>query len=441
MEDGMVMEPVDTGSEVEIDASEVEAPVESTEQVETQTENDDPYSSKASREYSQWLKALREEKANDPVTAKFARVSKDNHARLYQLQQMEPRGIDGVREKYALLDSLTHGELKGVDAIGALQDELRGVQEIDEQLFAGNAEALKEMGDEFISQALPKLAGPILEMVRESNPDAYAAAVLPHFVEALKSSELVSSFNGLVDVLNQAPPSWLTPDQKTAWTQDKIQQITGLAGKMGAWFNAQQAKAGELPKNNGQITGKSQGNPTREATELETLRKEQQTQHWNNNIKPGLDKHAEMRFSEQFRAYAKRLKLDAAATNDLKENFIKGVVGKASQNKAYTDQIGRYRAQKNPDPNTVLNFAKVEFDKHAKTVMDALVNQRYKPFLSGGQKPAIPAGGGAKAAFPSAGVQVVAIKPTNIDYKNTPLEWMHQKKYRTTDGKIVQVRN
>src|SRR5271170_3222105 len=104
---------------------------------------DDPYSSKASREYSQWLKALREEKANDPTAAKFARLSKDNHARLYQLQQMEPRGIDGVRETYALLDSVMHGELKGRDAIGALQDEIRAVQEMDQAILSGDAAALE----------------------------------------------------------------------------------------------------------------------------------------------------------------------------------------------------------------------------------------------------------------------------------------------------------
>ncbi len=429
---------VEEGIELE-SSQEIGEPQEG-EQQEQHAESDDPYSSKASREYSQWLKALREEKANDPASAKFARLSKDNHARLYQLQQMEPRGIDGVRETYALLDSVVHGELKGREAVGALQDELRGVQEVDERLFSGDASALKEMGEEFVQQALPKLAGPILEMVRDSNPDAYAAAVLPHFVEALKNSELVSSFNGLVDVLNEAPPSWLTADQKVQWTQDRLQRVMGLAGKMGNWFNAQQAKAGELPKQTALPSTKAGTQPS----ELDTLRKEQETQHWSTNIDPKLNQHADTKFDEQFRPYAKRLHLDKAATFDLKAAFVQGIIKKATANPAYVSQIQRYHQQKRPDAGTVVNFAKVEFDKHAKTVMDALVNQRYKPFLTGGQKQAATNGNGNGAKNgppPAVGVQVTTVKPTNIDWKRTTPDMIHAKTYRTLDGKLYQVRN
>ena len=326
--------------------------------------------------------------------------------------------------------------MRGLEAANAIQDELRSVQEIDERLFSGDANALKEMGDEFVQQALPKLAGPILEMVRDTNPEAYAAAVLPHFVEALKSSELVSSFNGLVDILNEAPPKWLTENQKTMWTEERLQRVMGLAGRMGQWFNAQQAKAGELPK---QQAGMPKG-AAEKPSELDTLRKEQETQHWNNNIQPNLDKHAESQFSKLFAPYAKRLKLDGNATADLKQSFIQGVVKKSVANPVYASQLQRYHSQRKPDPGTVSNFAKVEFDKHAKSVMDGLVNQRYKSFLNGGAKPAVSQPtNGAKRGPIAPNVQIVTTKPANIDYKNTPIDWLHQKKYRTTDGKVVQL--
>lgn len=425
-----------------VEPVETELTTESTPQEGQETQEattDDPYSSKSSRAYSEWIKAQREAFKDDPAAAKFLRLSKDNHARLYQLQQMEPRGIDGIREKYAMLDSVVHGELKGVDAVGALQDELRSVQEIDERLFSGDAAALKEMGEEFVQTALPKLAGPILEMVRDSNPEAYAAAVLPHFVEALKGSELVNSFNGLVDVLNEAPPKWLTPDQKSQWTEDRISRVMGLAGRMGQWFNAQQAKAGELPKQQAGMPKSAGEKPS----ELDILRKEQETQHWNTAIQPNLDKHADSTFSKLFAPYAKRLKLDANATADLKQGFIQGVVKKSVANPVYASQMARYHSQRKPDAGTVSNFAKVEFDKHAKTVMDGLVNQRYKSFLNGGAKVSsastAASSNGAKRGPVAPNVQIVTTKPANIDYKNTPLDWLHQKKYRTTDGKVVQM--
>jgi hypothetical protein len=101
----------------------------------------------------------------------------------------------------------------------------------------------------------------------------------------------------------------------------------------------------------------------------------------------------------------------------------------------------RYHSQKRPDANTVANFAKVEFDKHKKSVMDGLINSRYKPFLSGPRKTTAvtPPNGNGKTPV-SPGVQIVGAKPKNIDFKNTPLDWLHQKKYRLTDGKVVQVR-
>src|ERR1700679_2521918 len=261
---------MDAGVETEVVEGGQETGAEQPEGVETTQQStetpENPYEPKSSRAYSEWLKGAKEKFGDDPQANKFLRLSKDNHARLYQLQQMEPRGIDGVRETYALLDSVVHGELKGREAVGALQDELRAVQEMDAAILAGDASALESFDDE-MKAGIVKMTPAILDMARNLNPEGYAAAVLPHFVEALKSSELVSSFNGLVDVLNEAPPKWLTPDQKSQWTEDRISRVMGLAGKMGQWFNLQQQKAGELPKTNRTTPAK----PGEKPSEVETL--------------------------------------------------------------------------------------------------------------------------------------------------------------------------
>ena len=92
-----VLEPVDSGFEAEVGTPDGESSAELSAQTpdSQQATPDDPYSSKSSKEYSAWLKGLKD--ADPEVNGKFARLSKDNHARLYQLQQMEPRGLDGVR--------------------------------------------------------------------------------------------------------------------------------------------------------------------------------------------------------------------------------------------------------------------------------------------------------------------------------------------------------
>ncbi len=359
------------------------------------TEQDDPYSSKASREYSQWLKSLRD--SGDPQSAKFARLAKDNHGQMFALRQLEKQGLEGVREKYAILDSVIHsdperGELHGAEAIAALQDSVREMAEVDELLAAGDPKALEALGEDF-NEGLAKLAPSILDRVRDSDPEAYAAAVLPHFVQALASSELVSNFNWLVDVLNQAPPQWLTAEQKTAWAADQQQKVIALAGNMGKWLNAQAANAAKLAKpgegGDKTATRRATGKDSLSDREAQFNQREQEA-HWNTNIAPKLDQHASTKFSELFRPYAKRLNLDAPTANALKMEFSKRVAQTAAKDPAYIGQIKRYRGMRNPDPSTVLNFTKVNFDKHARTVMESLVNERYKPFLTGRPRTAEP---------------------------------------------------
>jgi hypothetical protein len=403
-----------------------------------QQHQDDPYSSKASREYSAWLKSLRD--SGDPVAAKFARLAKDNHGAQFALRQLDPKGIDGVRERYALMDSVIHtdperGELHGAEAIAAMQDAVREYAEIDELLAQGDPKALESLGDDF-NAGLAKLAPTILDRIKGSDPEGYAAAVLPHFVDALSKSELVSNFNAMVDVLEEKPPSWLTEQQKTAWAADQQRKVVQLAAGMGTWLNAQARKAQELPKPG--EPGKQNGTGKQFPNEEQTWRKEQQESHWNTNITPKLDAHAAARFNELFRPYATRLKLDPPTAKALMGEFSKRVAGQAAKDKAYIGQIGRYRAMRNPDPATVVNYAKVNFDKHAKSVMEALVNERYKPFLNAKARPAAPTNG--NGAPPVRGVQDVSTKPADGTYdpRARSLDEIHAKIFHLNNGKTVR---
>ena len=410
----------------------------------------DPYESKSARELSAWLKGLRDA---DPANARHARALKNIFGESFALRKEIPTGLDGVREMKTVLDSVIHhdaerGELKGAEAIAAMQDTVREYAEIDEKLAQGDPSALDSLGEDF-NAGLAKLAPHILDRVAQSDPEAYAAAVLPHFVQALAKSDLVGSFNGLVDVLNEAPPAWLTADQKAAFARDQMGKVIGLAGKMGEWLNAQWKKAGELPKGGVPRGTEGKGGKADPLAEREAkFNQREQDHHWNTNIGPKLDQHASQSFSKLFTPYAKRLNLDAPTTNALKMEFSKRVGAEAIKDKAYMGQINRYRGMRNPDPSTVLNFARVQFDKNAKTVMDSLVNERYKPFLNG--KPRVTAGGNgngngqakAQQPAPAKGVQVVTVRPADgtFDNRNRSLNDIHNKIFRLNNGRVVQLR-
>lgn len=412
----------------------------------TQATEESPFSAKSGREFSQWLKGLKDANPDDPNIAKYARMAKDAYSRQYALNQLDPKGLDGVRERYSVLDSVIHndperGELKGADAIAALQDSAREIAKIDEKISQGDPTALDSFGDD-MKAGIVKMAPAILDMARNMDPEAYNNAVLPHFVQALAGSPLVQNYNAMVDVLNEQMPNWLPDDKKQAWADDRLKRIMGMAGNMGTWLNAQADKAGKLPQ--GKTAQEQDGKPVDKLGQREKeFNEREQAAHWSNNISPKLDAHASTKFQELFRPYAKRLHLDGATTNALKMEFSKRVSGQASKDANYSAQIKRYRAQRNPDPATVVNYAKVQFDKHAKTVMDSLVNERYKPFLSG--KPRAPltpqSSAGQQRTSPTSGITFVSAKPTSgIDYKNTSPDMIYRNQYRLTNGKVVQVR-
>jgi len=442
----MEVEQVESSTGSEGEQQQTTQTQESTQTAQTQ-QPEPEFSSKTAREFSQWLRGIKDANPNDPNVSKFARMAKDAYSRQYALNQLDQKGLDGVRERYAILDSVIHndperGELKGAEAIAALQDSAREVQELDELLASGDPRALESFGEDF-NEGLAKLAPAILDRVRETNPEAYMETILPHFVQALATSPLVANYNSMVDVLNEQMPAWLPDDKKQAWADDRLKRIIGMAGNMGAWLNGQADKATKLPQ--GQSKQGAAGKTVDRQTQREQeFNQREQDQHWNTNISTKLDQHAGIRFQELFRPYAKRLHLDNATTMALKGEFSRRVASTAAKDKTYMDQVKRYRAQRNPDPATVVNYAKVQFDKHAKTVMDALVNERYKPFLSGKTRTPSTTGNGqpSRPTPVSPGVEVRSVKPPmdEIDHKNTPLNWIHERKYRLNNGRIVQVR-
>jgi hypothetical protein len=434
MDEVMDLDPeIDSGIDVDLAAEPVETegtePTESTEQEPQQSnEPDSPYTTKFSREMRAALKAW---EAANPDSARFAKQARDNHARLFALTQLEPKGIDGVREKYALLDSLAVGDSKGIEAVTAMQERLAGVEEVDEMLASGNPKAFDALGPDF-DAGLAKLAPSYLDRVKASDPAAYEAAILPHFVSQLANSDLVKEFNALVDVLNaQDDPRF---DDAT-----KMKFAISQLSKMGQWMNGLAGKVGEI-KPNGQVNTQ-QSELEQQRTELE---RERQQIHWDTKIQPPLVQHENKTFEALLAPYQKRLNLDKASIAARMRDFKAALKAAGEADKDYMRQMKIFRNQRNPDPAVVNNFVKNAITNKSKAIMDQIINENYGSFLKG--KPQTPvtsvANKGKQAGPVEPNVEIRTVKPpmSEIDHQRTPIEWLAQKKYRLYSGKIIQVR-
>lgn len=432
---------VDIDADIDADIPDSESDASAESAIDTDTDNaateaakDDPYTTKFSREMRAALKQW--EQAN-PEAARFAKQARDNHARLFALQQVEPRGIDGIRENYALLQAIG-----GTEGLTGLQERIAGVEAVDQLLAAGDPKAFDELGPDF-AEGLAKLAPAYLERVAQSNPEAFEAAILPHLVSKLAGSPMISDFNHAVDALKEAPPSYLTPEQKAHWSADRMQRVVAHISKMAEWFNGLGDKAVVKPG----TVDKAKTDFEAERTKFE---QEKQEAHWNTNIKPAASQHENAKFEELFKPYQARLKLDAGAKQDLMQAYKAALNKAGSTDQEYLRQMKIYRGQKNPDATAVTNYVKNAINKHSKTAMEALVKARYGSFLAGKPRtaqvtPGAKPGGKPGPVMPN--VEVRSVKPPNneIDHRNTPIEWMAAswpggKQYRLYGGKVVQVR-
>jgi hypothetical protein len=354
-----------------------------------------------------------------PEGAKFAKTVRDDHFRVTELAAVEPGGITALREKYALLESLG-----GLEGATQMQERVAQSEATDAMLASGDPKVLEALGPDF-DPGLAKLTPTILDRVMRSDPDAYAAAILPHLMSGLAGSPMVADLNRMIDVL-QAPHL----DEA-----GKIKAITGLLSRVGAWFDANEKKAGEIKK------APVDQQRTEFAQERSKFEQQQQEAHWKNNIGPPVAQYEKSKLEELYKPYDTRLKLDPAAKADLFATFKQRMKAAGEADAAYMKQMAIYRKQKNPDPAIVANFVKSAINRHAKTVVEKAVKDRYGRFLGGPKKAAAAVVPGARQAT-GTGLTVVAVKPPvdEIDYRRTSEADQWKGIYTLKTGKKVQVR-
>ena|ERR1700677_513076 len=388
-----------------------------------ETTQPDPQAQRQSdKEYSQWIKSLRE----DGDAGKHYRRIKDDFGRLEAIRKLDPKGIDGIRSTYDGIKGLAYGDKTGLEAANTMRSALAETQSAMDSIRAGEYESLPEDVRDGIIRTLPAQ----LETLAQTNPDAYTAALLPHFVDSLRESGLVQHFNQLVDVLSQKPPAWLKPEQMTEWTNERLRQVLGSATGMSQWFREQEARAKEVGAKPGGQPMKTGGEPTARAAETGGTAN---PQYWQEKIYPEANKHAEDTFNRELRPWeeklaAKGFRLSKLEKEALAQKFVSGVTALAQANKDYTSQMSRYDKMKNPDAASIVSVFRGEFNRHANNVMKQLVEENYADKLKGGKPgPKVVPHRSAAASAPERGVQYGSVKPRreDIDLVKTPKDWLY----------------
>lgn len=387
----------------------------------------------ADKDYSNWLKSLKE----DGDAGKYYKRLKSDHERLQELRRIDPKGLDGVRSRYETLNGIAHGDKTGIEAVQSIQEALAESQTMLDALAQGDISALPEEHQDGVLRMAPS----IIDHLADTNPDAYAALLTPHFWQAIEASPLAQYYSGMVDVLNEKPPEWLTKEQLPQWTLEHVNRITQMARGMGQWFTDLQKKA----------TGsKSDGKQQSFGTRQEPQDKGQPNQQfWQQSVYPQTNAHAEQVFTQELRPWMEKLakagiRLSDAKKQALAGEMVQGVTALAAKNQAYSAQMKRFNSQRSPDAASVVSTFKGEFNRHAKSVLEGLIRRDYGQILEKGTKAVTkPVAPGTKAVTQAQpGVKIVSVKPdrSRIDFQRTPTDWIYQNKWRMKDGSVVQYR-
>lgn len=422
-DDAAVMDVgLDTGAEVDTgaDTQDVSGQTQDTQQ------DTDIDGRKYTREYRDWLKSIK----TDPTLGKHAKTAYNDHGRVLALQELEPRGIDGVREKYALVETLSGRYEGGIDEVTSRLDEMEGM---DNAILNGDPKLWEMLGEDF-KPGLLKLGSSYLDFMAKANPQVYADTLQPHLFGSLVQAPVTQEIVRIEQILaNQSAK----PEEKLAAIEQAIE-------KMGQWYQEQKAKAGEAkqpPKPDEWKTKYEDKVKTDEQTASERI--------WKEEITPPVAKFESDRINALARPYGLRVDADGLARfrSDVKAELAK--LGKAD--KEYMRQMSLYQRSRNPNPQSVQNFVKGGINKHVKTAVETVMNQspwkllRAKPGNQNGngQRPPARSGSPVQAGPRTVAPVIVSAKPdpNSVDwpaFKRQSSTQQYAFVYPLKNGKVVQ---
>jgi hypothetical protein len=393
----------------------------------TAAETPDPQetANKFSKEYRDYLRGIRDSQAKEnPNVLKYVKTAYDSYGRMEALRQLDPKGIDGVRETYSLIQAAG-----GPQAITEMQQKISESEAQNALIASGDPKAFDALGEDF-NEGLAKLAPHYLDRLMKISPEAYSNALLPHLMTSLTRSELVPVLDAMIEDIQNSGY-----DEKT-----KLARLSQHLTKASQWFNQQQQRAGQLKQ--APAADPNADKFQQERSEFE----KQKTEHfWSTQVSPDVARFENDTLERLFKPYQDRLKLNDQAKAALFSDFKRGLSEAGQKDENYKRQMGLYRASKTPDAQAIKSFVQTNISKYAKQVVDAATSSRYGNYLNARPGPR-PGQARAAASSGASAPTIVMTKPstTEIDWNATKRanngRDMYQHIYTLKNGKRVQVK-
>jgi hypothetical protein len=295
----------------------------------------------------EWSKALKELRELYPDRADMLTKLRDTYGRYGAVGELAPKGVEEIRQWKTTLDALG-----GSEAAADMMQRTAAMEAVDERIESGDYGVIAELSPEW-QKGFYQMLPDALTDLSTKDPQAFSAAVMPHFAAALEGTGMGDHLKKMYAAAGDNEPLKELIKQQYDWLQSQI------AGK-------------------GQLQGNKTVSPelARAQKQLETYQQGER-ESFVNSVLSTRDKAIDDSFNEHVAVYKKQLGLTDSQVADLQESFAAKVKASQVEGTPFFKQLKAYSALKTRDMATVDTYIKSATTQDAKTIIDGLVTARY----------------------------------------------------------------
>lgn len=330
-------------------------------------------------------KALKAFRDASPENAKAAAALRDSYGRELAYKAVWPTVKDAQAAQTTIQTIESFGGLEGV------QNTIAEIEEIDAMLASGDARAVDKIL-EVAGEGAGKIVPAMLERFQASNPDAYAAAIRPHLVDAIGKSGLGDAVGAVMQALSIANTPGATAEFKAKWEKDATEGIAKI----------QQYLQG-LGKTPAAPAAPAAGSPDK-LSEREQQLTQREAQAFNNEVGALANTKMNSSLQKAVAPYVKGLGAEQRA------DYVQGVYDEITKlvkaDKVYQTQKDALFKSKTKDAGKIAQLMNAKFDSVVGQAAKIVRDRRY---------------GKAAPATPGKGASAVATVPGGVGSVEKPI--------------------